>query len=335
MNRVVFAITTCFLVSTAQAYQFEVKGQYGESIDEPRGYEAEQTQASLVWWLEDVSTKNGPLAEAGFLSRTSSLAVNFGRVETEFEPPSALLPFFAAFAQETENDRYGGTFSWIHDSGWILRAQVARTETDQSPGSFGDVDGDEYGVNLGYYLTNSTTIEASYVQGDSEGGSRTQGTCPVLPLLFICIESSSIQFDTEVDTAALAVKHVGAVLGQDFAINFQYAYIDADTTTRSVLVRRDQFGNLQTIRSRLSSDISTDSLSAGLTWYVNRRLGLDLGYARLDADDGPDVDSYRVGGSWFVTENIYLGASIERTEVSLFTGQDDLDSATLKVGLRW
>ena len=323
-------------MSTAHSYQFEVKGQYGESIDEPRGYEAQQSQASLVWWLDNVSTNKGPLAEAGFLSRTSSLSVSYGRVETEIEPPPDFIAFFGS-PQETESERYGAAFSWVHESGWILRAQGGRTDTDQSPGNLGDRDGDEYGIGVGYYLTDSTTIDANFLRGESDGGVTTRRECPpiLISLLGVCIESISTQFDTEVDTTSLGIKHVGNLLNQDFAVSFQYARIELDTTTRGAIVTRDAIGNLQTFRSRSSIDTSTDAINAEITWYPTRQLGFEFGISRQDLDDGADVDSYRIGTSWFVTQNLYLGASIERTEVVLLTGEDDLDSATLKVGLRW
>ena len=232
-------------------------------------------------------------------------------------------------------DRYAGTFSWVHESGLILRAMAARTETEDAPGNFGVVDNDEYGLSIGYYLANSTTIELGHSQGESDGSSRIEGTCQILPLLFSCIESSSFRFETEADTTSLGIKHVGSLLGQDLAVRVDYSRVDLDTTARSELVRRDQFGNVQTLGSVNSVDTTTDTASAELTWYITRRLGVGVGYARQDADDAPDANSYRLEGSWFVTENIYLGATLERTEIMLLTGEDDLSSATLKAGIRW
>ena len=333
MNRVVFAITTCFLVSTAQAYQFEVKGQYGESIDEPRGYEAEQTQASFVWWLDDVSTKDGPLAEAGFLSKSSSLSFSFGRAETEFDVSGMLLPFFGP-SIDSQTDRSEARFAWIHRSGWLVAAHAARSEMEQEASLFGDMDGDEYGLTIGYYLTDATTVEASYSLAESDGGSiRPRNPCPLL--VDPCSLLQGNRTKVEVDTAALVLKHVASLLNQDFAVSLGYARAELDSTIRSAITTLDPFRVPRSIVVRTSQSAESNVLNVGATWYPTKHLGFELGYARQDADGSSDTDSYRLGTNWFVTENIYLGASVERTEVFLLTGEGDLDSATLKVGVRW
>ena len=51
-----------------------------------------------------------------------------------------------------------------------------------------------------------------------------------------------------------------------------------------------------------------DSWNLSGTWYITRELGISANYTRVD-DAGIEVDTYGLGAEWFVTDDIALSAT--------------------------
>ena len=146
-------------VSTADTYQFETGYSYGEiEADFNRNnifvtrepIEAEVNSAFITAYLKKVDVSKGPLAEAAFLNKSSSLSLNFSNIEREIANTSS------------EIDALGVSGRFVSSNDLIFDASYSKNDRSNS---FGNEDDDnDYSVGFGAYLHDSASIVFEYAK---------------------------------------------------------------------------------------------------------------------------------------------------------------------------
>ncbi|MDV2469208.1 putative porin [Acinetobacter chinensis] len=144
------ALTASFGV--AHAYQAEINAGY-EKTDMDYDFDNDLFFVNGKYYLNDVSAKNAPLAEAAFLNKASNIGAGYTQSTTEFNAYGASL--------EEEITSYGvsGEF-FIPDSQFYVAGSLNKTEFSYSAHIPGELSEEADDDTTGY------TLEAGYLPVD-------------------------------------------------------------------------------------------------------------------------------------------------------------------------
>ena len=150
MKKILLVAAIAAISTTAVADEYRVQGTAGYVSDEiSKNIDLTTYTLGGAYYLAPVDDSNGPKAEAAFLDQASSVHAGWGRTTLKIDGTD--------FSPKVDEDgdvwALGGRY--ITDSGFILEADYAATEIDNS-----DVEG--FGVGIGYYLTDASSITLSY-----------------------------------------------------------------------------------------------------------------------------------------------------------------------------
>lgn len=150
MKKLLLVAAIAAISTTAVADEYRVQGTAGYVNDEiSKNIDLTTYTLGGAYYLAPVDDSNGPKAEAAFLDKASSVHAGWGRTTLEIDGTD----FSPKFDEDGDVWALGGRY--ITDSGFILEADYAATEIDNS-----DVEG--FGVGIGYYLTDASSITLSY-----------------------------------------------------------------------------------------------------------------------------------------------------------------------------
>ena len=74
------------------------------------------------------------------------------------------------------------------------------------------------------------------------------------------------------------------------------------------------YGFIDVEDNNINDGDDIDTWNIGGTWYVNKNLGFGLDFSRFD-NFGIEEDTYGIGAEWFVTEGIGLSLNYEYSEI--------------------
>jgi hypothetical protein len=146
------------LSSAAQAeYQFEIGANAGTGDIEIGSVKADQDFFGLTgaYYLQSVDTTKGPLAEAAFLDRASSIkfAATTGEVDAD--------------EGDADVDSYAAGTRLVHkESGWLVDLGYRMDEID--PDRLENEEIDTYSIGAGKYILENTAVVLSYANIDSD-----------------------------------------------------------------------------------------------------------------------------------------------------------------------
>jgi hypothetical protein len=145
------------LSSAAQAeYQFEIGANAGTGDFDIDSVEADQDFFGLTaaYYLQSVDTSKGPLSEAAFLDRASSIELLAGTGEIDFDDFG-----------DADVDSYAiGTRLVAKESGWLVELGYGLDKWD----GIVNEDIDTYSIGAGKYVLENTAIVLSYTKLDSD-----------------------------------------------------------------------------------------------------------------------------------------------------------------------
>lgn len=158
----IVSLLACFSVSASADYYLDVdisrgsgdltyESRYGKSE-----YDALISQFAGEVYLSPITDDNGPLAEAGFLSKTSSLYFN------QTQRKLTRNYDYGSYDLRWEDSRYG--FRWVNDDFFLA--------FDYEDGIFRDdyvvYDRELYRVQVGAYASDNTALWLNIASGDVE-----------------------------------------------------------------------------------------------------------------------------------------------------------------------
>ncbi|WP_180081424.1 putative porin [Acinetobacter sp. YH12201] len=145
------ALATALLASlgTAHAYQAEINGSYENTDIDDSGY-LDTFAISGKYYLNGVNAKNGPLAEAAFLSKASNIGLGYANARTDDD--------FADLEIDTVgiNGEFFIPNSQFYVAGSINRAEV----TVESEFGKASDDNTGYAIEAGYLPVNGLLLAA-------------------------------------------------------------------------------------------------------------------------------------------------------------------------------
>lgn len=238
----------------AQDFQFEANGVLG-FINEDYGFVEDDSDLlglSGTVYFETVSSKGGPLAEAGFIQKTSNATAIL--LSQNYDDGTADL------------DAQFLTGQIIGASGLFLNLAVYQSEQ-------GNSDEDGFGFGVGYYLTDLSTVEANLLSA-SEDDIDVNTYSAAYRQLMMQQSPYTLAFDANVDFRAS-----DAV--DDDAVGFGAAL---------TLYPSDQLG-LSVGFEHTDADLYTENeLTLAADYFVqpNLRIGVEYSTGSADEDNTND-----------------------------------------------
>lgn len=217
------------------------------------------------FYFQDVDTSKGPLGEAAFTDRASSIGASY--VYTDLDD----------IVEDADGDQYNLDGRVVFNS-FIVEGAWTR-ETPE----FSDID--YYSLGLGYYITDYTTIVGTYRTSDVE-------------------DSNNIDAG-DIDEWNIGVEHLWLLGndGAGFKLEGNYGWIDADEgdDIDSWNVAGTWYLNralgIGANYSRFDNyGLESDTYGLGVEWFVFDGLALSAAYSYEEVDDTDvEVEAFLVG----------------------------------------
>ncbi|WP_273777665.1 MULTISPECIES: porin Omp33-36 [unclassified Acinetobacter] len=269
MKKLGLATALLLAMTGAQAYQFEVQGQ-SEYIDNTVNDKNFTGAVQGTYYLKNVDTSKGPLAEAAFLNQASnvSLAYNYGEYDedgadlvshtygakAEAYIPTQVVPVYAS-----------ASYSHTHNDAKNVLAADAEGNGDRYALELGAVVVPNFLVAVGY-----TSVADTYALDTFKilnGGVAKAG-----------LEAATIADDQDAITAR--TKYVGKIDGTNMAIGFETGLVYGEDT---------------------AYELKTDL-------YLNPQLSVGASYAESSYDFSPSK-AWGANVNYFITPAVAVGAS--------------------------
>lgn len=240
----------------ADSYRWQLDGAAGRTnIDVGRDDgDVDKYTVGGRFYFDDVSTDKGPLGEAAFVDKASSIGGSY--VYTDLDD----------IVEDADGDQYNLDGRVVFNN-FIVEGAWTRETPD-----FSDID--YYSVGLGYYITDTTTIVGTYRTSDVE-------------------DSDDIDAG-DIDEWNIGLEHLWLLGsdGSAFKLEGNYGWIDVDDgddidswniggtwyINRNLGIganysRFDNFG------------IEADTYGLGVEWFVTEKIGLSALYSYEEVDD--------------------------------------------------
>ena len=217
MKKLGLATALLLAMTGAQAYQFEVQGQ-SEFIDAKEAHKNFTGAVAGTYYLDNVDSSKGPLAEAAFLNQASnvSAAYNYGEFKATGYPreasqsygvkgeayiPTSVVPVYAS-------------------------ASYNHTHTDYKGSSAKD-NGDRYALEVGAMIAPNFLIAAGYTSVNTQ---KSYDAASILSngVIKAALESDAIGDKKDVITAR--TKYVGAIDGTNMSLGFDAGLVYGEDT---------------------------------------------------------------------------------------------------------
>ena len=164
---------------TAQAendYRWELGGDYTRStvdadVKSSAGNASDNIDADIgtvsgTFYLTPVDTSKGPLAEAAFLDHASNITLAFTDGEVDLNSLDNEL-------QDKDGQTYAVDTRYVAEGpGWQLSGVLVDLSFERSEP--GDAEIDTYGIGIGKYITDTTTLVLNYGQVNVNNGGRSE-----------------------------------------------------------------------------------------------------------------------------------------------------------------
>ena len=281
MKKLGLATALLLAMTGAQAYQFEVQGQV-EHVEADDANNKYTGAIQGTYYLKDVDTKKGPLAEAAFLNQASnvSLAYDFGKYSSDINHVKFTSQSFGA-----KGEAYIPTsFVPVYAS-----ASYNHTNRDNKYG-VNNNNGDIYALEVGAMLAPNFLVAGGYtrVADQAQAAFNT----------FDILDNGAIQagFDRAVmgdkkDVGTLRTKYVGSIDNTNMALGFEAGVIYGERTAYTL--KSDLYvtpalsvgaSYSATDSNNAKEEISVDNVwSANVNYFVTPELSVAANYTSTSA----------------------------------------------------
>ena len=278
------------------------------------------------YFFTPVSADTGPLQQAGFISRSSSVSLFY----SESDNDAYVTPIGDA-------DSYGVSGQYIaRTTGWFVGAGYASLDSsDKSDAGIirqrYDADGEDYTISVGKYLFQNTTLALSYqkqkideLNATFQSSLTTCGLGPCAPLL------GSVETTTESDNYAINFKHLGVVKGVYYELSASYTDIELSVKSEFIfdaitlgpaiispiadpgLLSGGALVALAVPLPMLNSERDLSSYTMGVAVYPVRSLSVGVDYSVFD-NDTTKPETLALAVEWFVLPSLAVRFSYGKT----------------------
>ncbi len=262
MNKILIpALILPFSLSAmAGDYQFEANAYYAET--ETGDLDTDLAAASFSYYFNRVDDSKGPLAEAAFINKASSVTVSYAEADSDL-----------AAGGTADSDAYGfGVEYVVPESNTIIGLRYAEGESN-------DEDADQLGITVGKYLSDkvSFTVDIDYLEFDLDNEERDN-----YGFNFHYLSDQSENKRLGLDIGLLRSETSSDTNGDD-DFNSVYAL--------GTIYITDQLGISAGWEVSNGGEDKGDTVSVSTKYFINSNIALELGYAHAGyTEDERDSD---------------------------------------------
>ncbi|WP_180081335.1 MULTISPECIES: porin Omp33-36 [unclassified Acinetobacter] len=282
MKKLGLATALLLAMTGAQAYQFEVQGQ-AEYIDTTANDKDFTGGVQGTYYLKNVDSTKGPLAEAAFLNQASNVSVAYNYGEVGSKGTDVVAHNFGAKAEAYVPTKVVPVYASASYSHTILDSKNANN-TDNT-----DNNGDRYALEIGALPTQNFLVAVGYT---SVADQAAVDAFNVMGngVAKAAAEATTIGQDQDAITAR--TKYVGAIDDTNMAIGFESGIIYGDDTA-----------------FQLKTDL-----------FVTPKLSVGASYAESSFAGTPD-SAWGANVNYFITPAVAVGASYVNANYEAEKGQ--------------
>lgn len=268
MKKLGLATALLLAMTGAQAYQVEVQGQ-SEYIDNTVNDKNFTGAVQGTYYLKDVDSSKGPLAEAAFLNQASnvSVAYNYGEYDVDADDSDFTSHTIGAKAEAYIPTKVVPVYA---------SASYSNTITDNKDGNADD-HGDRYALELGVLPTNNFLVAVGYT---SVANQYSLDAFNILANGVVKSVGETATIDQDQDAITARTKYVGAIDGTNMSIGFESGLVYGDDTAYNL----------------------------GTTLFVTPKLSVGASYAESSFAGTPD-SAWGANVNYFITPAVAVGAS--------------------------
>jgi len=285
MKKLGLATALLLAMTGAQAYQFEVQGQ-SEFIDASDANDKDFTGGIQgTYYLKDVDTSKGPLAEAAFLNQASNVSLAYNYAELGTDGTDFIAHNYGAKAEAYIPTKVVPVYA---------SASYSHTILDGKNNQTADQNGDRYAVEVGALATPNFLVAVGYT---SVADQFALDAFNVMSNGVVKAVGETATINEDQDAITARTKYVGAIDGTNMAIGFETNLLFAEYKAYSL--KTDLFVN-----TKLSVGVSyaessfagtpDSAIGANVNYFITPAIAVGASYVNANAE-GSDLDTQTVG----------------------------------------
>ena len=289
MKKLGLATALLLAMTGAQAYQFEVQGQ-AEYIDTTANDKDFTGGLQGTYYLKNVDSTKGPLAEAAFLNQASNVSVAYNYGELGSEGVDVIAHNYGIKAEAYVPTKVVPVYASASYSHTILDAKNQNLTSKKLEGN-----GDRYALEVGALPTQNFLVAVGYTSvadQDAVDAFNVMGNGVVKAVA----EAETISQDQDAITAR--AKYVGAIDGTNMAVGFESGIIYGEDTAYQLKTDLFVTPKLSVGASYAESSFegTPDSAwGANVNYFITPAVAVGASYVNANATDGDINDTQTVG----------------------------------------
>ena len=289
MKKLGLATALLLAMTGAQAYQFEVQGQ-AEYIDTTENDKDFTGGLQGTYYLKNVDSTKGPLAEAAFLNQASNVSVAYNYGEVGSQGVDVIAHNYGIKAEAYVPTKVVPVYASASYSHTILDAKNQNPTSKKLDGN-----GDRYALEVGALPTQNFLVAVGYTSvadQDAVDAFNVMGNGVVKAVA----EAETISQDQDAITAR--AKYVGAIDGTNMAVGFESGIIYGEDTAYQLKTDLFVTPKLSVGASYAESSFegTPDSAwGANVNYFITPAVAVGASYVNANATDGDINDTQTVG----------------------------------------
>ncbi|WP_445345448.1 porin Omp33-36 [Acinetobacter bohemicus] len=286
MKKLGLATALLLAMTGAQAYQFEVQGQ-SEFIDASDANDKDFTGGIQgTYYLKDVDTSKGPLAEAAFVNQASNVSLAYNYAELGTDGTDFIAHNYGAKAEAYIPTKVVPVYA---------SASYSHTILDGKNNQTADQNGDRYAVEVGALAAPNFLVAVGYT---SVADQFALDAFNVMSNGVVKAVGETATINEDQDAITARTKYVGAIDGTNMAIGFETNLLFAEYKAYSL--KTDLFVN-----SKLSVGVSYAESSfagtpdsawgANVNYFITPAVAVGASYVNANAKEVVNLDTQTVG----------------------------------------
>ena len=283
MKKLGLATALLLAMTGAQAYQFEVQGQ-SEYVDNTVNDKDFSGAIQGTYYLKDVDSSKGPLAEAAFLNQASNVSLAYSYGETKEDGNRDVVHAYGAKAEAYIPTKFVPAYA---------SASYSHTTFDNKSGYSND-DGDRYSLEFGVLPIQNFLVAVGYTS------VADQASLDVFNILSNGVAKAGLEaanIGDDQDAVTARTKYVGAIDGTNMSIGLDAGMVYGEKTAYNLgttLYVTPKLG-VGASYAESSYDGSPDSAwGANVSYFITPAIAVGASYVNANAEDS-DLDTQTVG----------------------------------------
>lgn len=285
MKKLGLATALLLAMTGAQAYQVEVQGQ-SEYIDNTANDKNFTGAVQGTYYLKDVDSSKGPLAEAAFLNQASNVSVAYNYGEYDEAGSDIVSHTYGAKAEAYVPTQVVPVYA---------SASYSHTINDSKNAVETDDQGDRYALELGAVVVPNFLVAVGYTS------VADQASLDAFNILSNGVVKAGLESDTidqDQDAITARTKYVGAIDGTNMSIGFESGLVYGEDTAYNLGTTLFVTPKLSVGASYMESSFAASpdkAWGANVNYFITPAVAVGASYVNANAEKGSVYDTETVG----------------------------------------